>query len=69
MKELKFLSNAFRSIDTFGEPVAVNYRGKTKYQSKIGAFFTVLAYIIISFVIITKGRQLFNKDEPTIKQY
>ncbi len=67
MKVFKFLSNAFKSIDTFGEPVAVNYRGKTKYQSKIGAFFTVLAYVIISIVMVRKGTQLINRDEPTIK--
>ncbi len=55
MKIVKFLSNGFKSLDTFGEPVAVNYRGKTKYKSKIGAFFTLIAYIIITFVSINRG--------------
>ena len=35
------------SLDVFGEPVTLNYRGESTYKTGIGAFFTVILRVFI----------------------
>ena len=30
------------SLDVFGEPVTLNYRGESTFKTSIGAFFTII---------------------------
>jgi hypothetical protein len=53
----------------FAEPVTVYYRGKSKYQTKIGALMSVLVFVIVGAAIYTKGLKLLSKSDPTIQQY
>ena len=43
MKFVRF----FRSFDKFGEPVKINYKGEDTYRTKLGAFFTILLYVMV----------------------
>ena len=42
-------SKLFVSIDAFGDPVSLNYRGETSYKTAIGALFTLA---IKSFMLV-----------------
>ena len=46
MFSFKKVIDGFRSLDLFGEPVTVYYKGKSKYETKIGALFSVAIFII-----------------------
>ncbi len=50
MKLTKWIGKRFTSLDMFGEHVSVYYRGKKKYQTKIGAFFSVLVAALMCYV-------------------
>ena len=41
------------SLDAFGEPVTLNYRGESTFKTGVGAFFT----IILRAFIFTYGLQ------------
>ena len=49
---LKFLSYLV-SLDAFGEPVTLNYRGESTFKTAVGAFFTIsLRVFILSYGLI-----------------
>ena len=36
------LTKYLTSLDAFGEPVTLNYRGESSFKTGIGAFFTII---------------------------
>ena len=58
----------FRSLDDYGEPVDINYKGDTSYKTYTGAFFTVaLKGFMIAFTVINLI-SLFTFQNPQIIQ-
>ena len=48
-KFLKYLV----SLDVFGEPVTLNYRGESTFKTGIGAFFTIiLRAFILTYALL-----------------
>ena len=46
---IKFLT----SLDAFGEPVTLNYKGESTFKTGVGAFFTiVLRAFILSYGLL-----------------
>ena len=43
----------FVSLDIFGHPVGVNYKGNGVYQTKLGAFITIVTQSLMIFNLIT----------------
>ena len=57
---------SFYDFDAFAEPVAMNFKGKTKVGSFLGLILTIiLAFVLIiySFIQLIK---VFSKDNPNI---
>ena len=38
-----------RRLDIFGHPIGVHYRGSDEFKTHMGAFCTILAYILMAF--------------------
>lgn len=55
----------FKSIDMYGMPVGVNYRGSDTYKTKLGALGTLLTWICVLGYGISKIILLVNKSEPS----
>ena len=60
MFSLKQINNGFRSLDLFGEPVTVYFKGKSKYKTKIGALFSVAIFIICAVSGGRYANRMFN---------
>ena len=45
-------SDFFLSLDIFGHPVTVNYKGEDKFKTRLGALFTI-ALVVLSIVNLT----------------
>ena len=43
----------FQALDIFGHPIGVNYKGNDTFQTKMGAFFTLVVYSLIIINLIT----------------
>jgi hypothetical protein len=69
MISTKWFSESFKLLDMFAEPVTLYCRGKSKYQTKIGALCSILVFIIVGAAIYIKGVKLHLKADPTIQQY
>ena len=62
------IQKRLRALDTFGEPVGVNFKGESNYRTILGAICTIG---IQSFLLVYTTQQmfnLFNYAEPTIIQ-
>ena len=42
----------FVGLDTFGRPLSVNYKGSDTYQTKLGAFCTVVSYVLMTVNLV-----------------
>ena len=62
---LKYLT----SLDAFGEPVTLNYKGESSFKTGVGAFFTIIlrAFILSYGLIMLIG--VLQYEDPQIAQY
>jgi len=37
----------FKSFDSFGEPISLNYKGDSAYNTGLGAFFSIAIQVFI----------------------
>ena len=58
----------FISFDSFGEPVALNYKGNSSHQTAIGALLSIAIKIFMLIICTMQVLQLYNYDDPTITQ-
>ena len=57
-------SKKFMSIDMYGHPVGVNYKGSDAYKTRLGALVTLLTYLLIGTYAGFKIVKLVTKDDP-----
>ena len=61
---IKLLKNQ----DNFGEPVSINYKGESTYNSLPGVMLTLIEKIFILVVATIGLTELFTFDDPKIIQ-
>ena len=44
----------FKSVDIYGHPVGVNYRGDDAYKTKFGAIWSIYTFVTVMLYAITK---------------
>ena len=47
-------------FDIYGHPVTVHYKGRSVYNTKVGAFFSLLTYALILFNLSTLIQGFFD---------
>ena len=57
------------SLDAFGEPVTLNFKGESSFKTSVGAFFTIIlrAFILSYGLIMLIG--VLQYEDPQIAQY
>ena len=53
-KEKKSWSTYLKSVDQFGTPITLTYRGNFKYQTKCGAISSLLCFVVLLSYAITR---------------
>ena len=64
----KFI-NYLISLDAFGEPVTLNYRGDSSFKTGVGAFFTIVLRIFIFTYGLFELIKVLQYEDPQISQY
>jgi len=54
----------FKSLDMFGHPIGVNFKGSEVYRTKLGALVSLIAYTIIGTYAVIKTLRLVSRDNP-----
>ena len=63
---LNRIDKFFLTLDIFGHPIGVNYKGNDTYQTRLGAFFTLATYTLMLINLGTLFTAFFtgsNQDE------
>ena len=56
------------STDMYGLPVTVNYHGSDKYQTKLGAFFSVATYTLIVMNVVGLIQGFYDNSKQSESQ-
>ena len=54
------------SLDKYGEPIQVNYRGESSYQTLCGSFLTILSTGVVLAFVMTKGSDILTRSNPDL---
>lgn len=66
-KQNKFSVKRFlKSIDIFAKPIQLTYRGKEKFRSTLGGFFSILLFMFLISVFIVKLRDMVVRNNTSI---
>ena len=63
------LSHAITSMDAFGAPISLNFKGKTSFQTFRGGILTVIIYILMFLQIWSQVNQLYTQTDPITAAY
>ena len=64
----KILQSLVNAVDIYGEPIHLNYRGQSTYNTKVGFMATLATVGLMAGFGYSKAAQLINKTNPTIAQ-
>jgi hypothetical protein len=60
----------FKKMDTFKEPVKLNYDGgRTFFATKTGAFFSVIEVTLVILFAVQRLLVMTGRDNTSIRQY
>ena len=66
---MKKFGETLSGLDSFGEQVALNFRGKNTFQTKRGGFLTLGIYVIVLWQVLELIGDLYNYEDPKISTY
>ena len=58
-----------RSLDKFGEPISLNYKGETSFKTVLGATFSIALNLFIMVYAFGQILVLANYEDPQISTY
>ena len=65
----KTLGHAITSMDAFGAPISLTFKGKTSFKTMRGGILTVIIYFLMFWQIRTQVDQLYTQSDPITSAY
>ena len=66
---MKSVRNYLVSLDSFGEPISVNYKGETSFKTCLGALATIALKTFVLIYASVMLLELAEYKDPDITQY
>ena len=58
-----------KSVDAFGAPIALNFRGSTSFNTACGGVITIFTIALVAWLTIALAIDMVQFDSPTIQTY
>ena len=58
-----------RSLDDFGHPIKLSYKGEDTYQSFLGGVFTLAVQVLTAVLIFIGVKKVLNVSDATVSGY
>ena len=58
-----------KSIDSFGAPIALNFRGSSSFNTPCGGVITIFTSALVAWLLIALAIEMFMFESPTIQTY
>ncbi len=65
---MKRLNDRLKKMDLFGLPIALNFKGSSVFQTKLGGLLSIYSVLLILAFAVVKGTSMVQKSNPTITQ-
>ena len=62
-------SNLLKSIDSFGHPIQVNYKGEETFKSQVGGLLSLLSLALTLVLVVRAVNEMVVMEEPTLKEF
>ena len=67
---MKFsILNLLSSLDEFGHPMSLTYKGEFTYQTLVGGVLSIIMQILVAIMIINAAIEIYTVNEPTITSF
>ena len=53
--------------DRLGHPFALNYKGETSHQTRLGAFLSIGISLLVLIILLQKTIELVNMTDPNVQ--
>ena len=64
----KRITKAIRNVDIYGKPVQLSYKGKEKYKTSLGGFFSILILLLLLSIFLYKLQLMILRKNTQIKK-
>ena len=61
------ISKALKSVDMYGHPINVNYRGENSYKTSYGGLLSLLTYFLTIIMVVRATEELVLMKDPSVK--
>ena len=62
-------SNLLKSIDSFGHPIQVNYKGEETFKSLVGGVLSLLSLALTLVLVLKAVNEIVAMEEPTLTEF
>ena len=62
-REMTKIIDIFLSLDSFGQAIDLNFKGKTKFSTICGSLISALVYIVLFLYSIEQLIIFYNKED------
>ena len=63
------LSHWLKSVDSFGHPVQVNYKGDKTFKSQVGGVLSLLSMALTLMMVVRAVKEMVLMEEPTLSEF
>ena len=60
------ITNLLASLDSFGQPIELNFKGKSRFQTPLGGLISLIVNIIVGWLTLVTFVKLLSSEEMTI---
>ena len=58
--------NLLASLDSFGQPIELNFKGKSRFQTPFGGLISLIVNLIVGWLVLATFVQLMSSEEMKI---
>ena len=60
------ITNLLASLDSFGQPIELNFKGKSRFHTPLGGLISLIVNIIVGWLTLVTFVKLLSSEEMTI---
>ena len=60
------ITNLLASLDSYGQPIELNFRGKSRFQTPLGGLISLMVNIIVGWLTLVTFVEVARSEEMKI---
>ena len=60
------ITNLLASLDSYGQPIELNFRGKSRFQTPFGGLISLMVNMIVGWLTLVTAVEVMRSEEMKI---